>query len=160
MIDTSALVALSGIERLDLLRARCGTVAVPLAVRKEVVDQGEGWREAAAAQSEILSGVWLETVEVEDSRELGRLRSVLGAGEAESLEFARVRRIGAILDDQGARREAQRLKLEFFGSLAVLAWSKERGLVQSVRPLVEGMRRNGIFLSDPLVAGFLTKLDE
>ncbi len=159
VIDTSALVALSGIGRLDLLRARCGIVAVPLAVRREVVDQGGGWREAAAGQVEILSGEWLETVEVEDSRALS-LRTVLGAGEAECLEFARVARIGAVLDDQAARREAQRLKLEFFGSLAVLAWSKEQGLVQSVRPLVVGMRRNGILLSELLVAVSLAKLDE
>ncbi len=160
VIDTSALVALSEIARLDLLRARCGRVAVPWAVRREVVDQGEGWREAAVGQAEILSGEWLETVEVEDSRDLRRLKLVLGAGEAECLEFARVGRIGAILDDQAARREAKRLNLDFFGSIAVLAWSKEQGLVQRVRPLVEGMRRNGIFLSESLVAGFLARLDE
>lgn len=160
VIDTSALVALSGIGRLDLLRARCETAVVPLAVRKEVVDQGKGWNEAAEAQAEILSGVWLQTIGVKNSAELKRLQTLLGAGEAECLEVARVGRMVAILDDQAARREAQRLKLEFFGSLAVLKWSKQQGLVQKVRPLVEGMRRNGIFLSESLVERFLENLDE
>jgi len=119
VIDTSALVALSGIGRLDLLRGCCVCVGVPQAVRFELCDQGQGWTEASAAQAEILSGSWLKTVSVARSPTYGMLRTQVGAGETECIEFARTAKLTAILDDHDARKEAMRLGIPLVGSLGI-----------------------------------------
>ena len=160
VIDTSALVALSGIDRLDLLQACCGRVAIPVAVRTEVVDQGWGWVAAGAAQAEIRRGEWITTLEARESPMLRMLRAKLGRGEAECIELARVLAVQLIADDQAARREAARMGIAVVGSLGILALSRERGLVERVGPLVQGMRNNGIFFSNSLIERFLFSLGE
>lgn len=160
VIDTSPLIALSGIYRLDLLHKCCGQVAVPRAVRAEIVEQGVGWIEARAAQTEILGGTWLVTVETRDSQILRNLRTKLGAGEPECLELARVSGAKAIIDDLSARKEADRLGIGCFGTLRILAMSKQEGHIAAVRPLLTDIRRNGIYYSDTLVERYLTALGE
>ncbi len=160
VIDTSALVAFSGIQRLDLLRACCGRVGVPTAVRVEVIDQGIGWVKAAEAQKEILRGEWIRTLPVTDSEMLYNFRKRLGAGEAECLELGRFFGITVIVDDQRARKEGERLGVQIIGSLGILAKSKRIGLIDLASPLIEKIRQNGIFLSNQQVADFLTELGE
>ncbi|MBN8458278.1 MAG: DUF3368 domain-containing protein [Verrucomicrobia bacterium] len=159
-IDTSPLIALSGIHHLDLLHKCCGRVAVPRAVHTEIVEQGAGWTEARSAQAEILTGTWLVTVETRDSTTLRSLRKKLGAGESECLEWARVSGAQAIIDDFTARKEAERLGIGFFGTLHILAKSKREGHIAAVRPLLTAIRRNGIYYSDKLVGQYLAALGE
>lgn len=159
VIDTSALVALSGVRRLDLLRACFSKVLIPEGVRVECVDQGDGWVEAEDAKEAIRKGTWLETVCVEDTIILHELRAKLGRGEAETIELARVRRVPAILDDREARTEANRRGVEVVGSLGILAKCRRNGILGSLRPVVEQMRANGIRYSDTLIEQFLRETD-
>jgi predicted nucleic acid-binding protein len=160
VIDTSALVALSGIHRLDLPHQCCGLVAVPTAVRYEIIDQGSGWIEAAEAQAEIRSGKFLRTTKAPQSESFHVLRARLGAGEAEAIELGRTMKMTIILDDHDARKEALKLKLPITGSLGILIQSRQLGYIDRIAPLIEGMERNGIYLSPKLTTRILTDLGE
>lgn len=52
-----------------------------------------------------------------------------------------------ILDDQLARREAIRLKLNFIGTVKVLSLAEQRGLIASAKCIIEKMRSNGYRIS-------------
>jgi len=88
------------------------------------------------------------------------LRTQVGAGETECIEFARTAKLTAILDDHDARKEAMRLGIPLVGSLGILLKSKELGLIDWVLPLIEGIQKNGIFLSNSLIENVLKSAGE
>lgn len=159
VIDTSSLIAFSGIRRLDLLHDCCGTLAIPIGVRFEVVDQGGGWVEALDAQNAIEQAEWLKTFEIPENQELSELRRRFGNGESECILLAQRFEVPFIVDDQGARREAERRGLATIGSLGILARCHRRYLIGELAPLINEMRNNGIRFSDKLVAHVLSEFD-
>lgn len=54
----------------------------------------------------------------------------------------------AILDDLAARRCARVLGIEFRGTLGLLLLAKQRGRIARARPVLDVLRREGMFLSD------------
>jgi predicted nucleic acid-binding protein len=55
------------------------------------------------------------------------------------------------MDERLGRAAGRRLGLSVTGSAGVLITAKERGLVSAVRPLLDGIRQRGYWLSDELV---------
>ncbi len=158
--DTSALIALSAIHQLDLLREEFSEVLIPRAVYREIVTDGEGWFEAADAQVLMKSRSWIHIEDVAGSTLLDLLRASLGAGEAEAIALASERRLPVLVDDMEARQAAAGLKLEIVGALGIVGRGKRRGRIAAARPLVEALRAAGIYYSDSLITQFLTELHE
>jgi len=159
--NTSPLIALSSIGRLDLLRAAFPQVFVPDAVYGEVVTHGEGWIEARQLQSELAGGEWMVRTPMGESPVLTALRLRLGgSGEAEAIALAKERGIPVLLDELAGRRAATALGVEVFGSLRILRLAKKRGLVPQIRPLLTGMIETGIYYGDDLVERFLREEGE
>lgn len=76
----------------------------------------------------------------------------MGSGELEALALAQ--ELGAdlfITDDSLARREAEGRGLTVTGTLGVLTIARDRGLVDSVLPLLMELRRLGQWVSEDLV---------
>jgi uncharacterized protein len=158
--NTSPLVALSGIRETRLLPLLFQNVLVPNAVIHELVHEGVGWHEAEEIQSRLRNEIWIHPTKAEEGGLLGLLRAKLGAGEAEAIAIASNRSLPVLLDDLDARKTARSLKIEVVGTLGVLAKSKHCGMIAAVKPLIEAMRENGIFFSDPLIERFLRELNE
>jgi predicted nucleic acid-binding protein len=148
VVNASPLIALDAIGSIHLLAPLAAEIVLPGAVIAEV---GAGPRPLAPAQ-------------------LGRHRSVtvdtihpvvaawdLGAGESQVVSWAAAQ-LGsvAVLDDRAARRCATALGVPTVGTLRILLEAKSAGLVPVVAPLIEGLRRAGIFLSDSVIANALT----
>jgi predicted nucleic acid-binding protein len=76
----------------------------------------------------------------------------LGAGESEVVTWA-ASTIGAVavIDDRAARNCAAALSVRTKGTLRVLLEVKDASLLPAIRPLVDGLRAGGLFLSDALV---------
>ncbi len=118
--DTSCLIALTGIGRLDILQSLYTSLAVPRAVLREFGDALPEW-----IVTEDLSGA---------ARPLANaLSSTLGPGESEAIALA-AQRPGAlvVLDDRRARRVARDMGLRLTGTVGVLLRAKREGLVASV----------------------------
>lgn len=147
VVDTTPLIALSLVERLDLLRSLYGRVIVPPAVRIEIEAGG-----SRGIGSDVVGAEqWIETRDLlRPSR--AELLADLDRGEAEVIALAQEQ--GArlvVIDERLGRLHARRLGLEVTGTLGVLLAAKQRGQVREIAGLVQRLRDEGIFLSDALV---------
>jgi predicted nucleic acid-binding protein len=67
---------------------------------------------------------------------------------------------GAIIDDHAARNAAAALGIPHQGSLGVVLFAKAQGIIPAARPLVEQLRQNGMYLSDPMMNRALAQVGE
>jgi hypothetical protein len=154
--NTTPLITLALISRLDLLQQLYGEVVVPLAVRDEILAGGP----ASIGSAEVRQATWLRVTPLQDPRRADLLAD-LDRGEAEVLALAQELDADlVILDERLARRHAARLGLTLTGTLGVLLKAKERGLVSTVAPLIDQLRQGGIRLSDGVVAEALKLAQE
>lgn len=159
--DTSPLIAFSGINRLDVLRAVFDEVWVPGMVFTEIVPQGVGWEEAAAVQQDLALGQWMRIMSVPQGPLLESFQQALGAcGEAEAICLAATHRVPVLLDEIFGRKVAVKAGVQVIGSLGVLKVAKDRGVIPCVRSLISGMVHNGIRFHDNLISQFLIELGE
>ena len=159
--DTSPLIALSSIQRLDLLRIVFDQALIVPAVFAEVVTQGVGWRQAQQLQDEIRAGVWVHRCAATSSALERELREGLGgSGEAEVIALAVERRLPVLLDELAGRRAAVALGLKVVGSLGVLRQAKAGGHLERIRPLTEAMVEAGIYFHDSLLERFYREVGE
>jgi predicted nucleic acid-binding protein len=85
----------------------------------------------------------------------------LGQGESAVLTWA-LSHPGtiAVIDDFAARKYAQVLRIPVIGTLGLILLAKTRAWIPAARPVVEEVRRAGLYLSDDLVARILSVVDE
>ena len=111
--DSSPLIALSSVDRLDLMHLLFDTVIIPVSVRDEVMGT------AAKIAGELPSFIRVEPVAAELPVRFLKLN--LHAGESEAIALALERGIqGIILDDKQAREIAAELGLKVIGTLGLL----------------------------------------
>ena len=127
VVDTSPIVVLGKIRRLDLLRALYGDVVLPPAVADEVVAKPDA---IGPDLREFVTGAVRPVQDVQLARTLG---VDLGRGESEAIALAaEIDDAILVMDDADARRVARGLGLRVTGVLGVLVEAKSRGLVSSV----------------------------
>jgi hypothetical protein len=143
VVNTTPIIALSVIGRLDLLSLLSGEVMTPPAVRSKILEGGsQGIGSTAFADMS-----WLRVVPLQDPR-----RADLDRGKAEVIALAQeVNADLIVLDERLARQHARRLGLKLTGTIGVLLKAKDRGFVPAVAPLIHDLQRGGIWLSDALV---------
>ena len=145
--NSTPIIALAKIGRLDLLRPLYGEVAIPRAVYDEVTA-----KEDAAAQAVDSSVEWLLVEDAPEPDAASLLRARLHAGEVETIMLAR--RDGAalvVIDDNAAKRTARYLGLPVTGTLGVIVAAKRAGLLDSARDAVADLREIGFYMSDVVV---------
>jgi len=138
--NTSPLIFLAHLDRLDLLRHGGRRVCCPASVIEEVVARSD----AASQAVRLVVEDWLEVREVQDRTAVDVLQADLGAGEAEAVILAK--ECGAemlVLDDLDARRLAGRVGLSVVGTLGLLLAAKLRGDIPSLATEVERLEVAG-----------------
>jgi predicted nucleic acid-binding protein len=159
--NTSPLIAFSSIGELRLLRDLFSRVDLPSAVVTEIVGRGSGRLGAEEVRKEISEGRWLHAARPpEPTPMLALLKTRLDPGEAEAIALAKAEDVPLLVDDREARRIAETLTLDFFGSLGVLKRAKLIGLIGEAKPYVSNMTKAGIYYGDELIAKFLADLGE
>jgi predicted nucleic acid-binding protein len=121
---------------------------VPAAVRREVygLDPLPEWLEERRLAQPLASRI---------------VGARLGAGEREAIALAlEISADELVLDDLAARRLAHSLGISLIGSLGLLLRAKTRGLIPSVRPLLEAMQANGFRVAARVVEGMLRAAGE
>ncbi len=148
VVDSSPLIALARIERLELLREMFGEIVVPSAVWSEVVMSG---LDKTGAREVIASG-WIRRQEVVDQSAVDDLRRDLGAGEAEAIVVARELPADLLLmDEELGRRTARGLGVQVVGLVGVLVEARKRGLLPDAAGIAEVLHRKaGFWLSADL----------
>ena len=156
VVNASPLILLGKTGHLDLLAALADTVVVPQAVVTEVGVKPDG----AAVLAELTENLAYRVV-VPEPAPPEILAWDLGAGEAQVITLAL--RHGAdrvVLDDMEARRCAKAMGLRVIGTLGVVGRAKAMGRISQAAPVIEHLRRTGLYVSDALVAHLLREVGE
>jgi predicted nucleic acid-binding protein len=124
--DTSCLIALSRIDALNLLCRLYRRIVVTGEIRNEY---GEPFP------------TWIEVMPVADKKYQHLLENILDKGESSAIALAvTLKNVLLILDDLKGRKEAQRLGLKITGTLGILVFAKQKGLIPVLKPYIERLQ--------------------
>lgn len=127
--NSSPLIALERIGRVEVLERLFGVLVVPLAVQREV---------------EVLSvlPVWVKSKAITQPLSSLVLSPMLGAGESEVICLAlEIKARLVLLDNRPARRTAQTLGLNVIGTIGVLLSAKNQGLLPALKPCLDELQQ-------------------
>ena len=142
--DSSALVALSVCDSLDLLDALFGEVKVPQAVFDEV---SVNHKPESAVLERYLQG----KVESVDTEKYVYLDAYADAGETEAmLLYKQMSADWLLIDDKRGRKIAAVNHINTIGSLGVLLSAKKRGLISAVKPKIDQIADSNVYISQTL----------
>jgi predicted nucleic acid-binding protein len=134
--DTSVLHYLSVTRQFDCLPKLFGQVLIPPAVWKEVSHHPELAVHSSTA-SAIAAG-WLKVESPHDQQAVQSLLHSLGAGESEAIVLAKELKPSLLLmDDLDGRVTANKLDLPVMGTVGILVYAREQGLIPKLRPLLD-----------------------
>jgi predicted nucleic acid-binding protein len=135
--NSSALINLGRIGKLDLLRDLYGEVCIPQAVWQEAVVNGEG----QAGAGEIKSAPWIKAQSVKNTELVKVLQQELDAGKAEAIALASETQAELLLMDERLGRDtARHLGLRFTGLIGLLIDGKRKGLILSIKKELDALR--------------------
>lgn len=144
--DTSPILNLARVRRLDLLPALYGQVLIPPAVHNELTRA----KNVEPRVIELALNSWL-TVDTAKNEELVlQLCRNIDAGEAEAIVLALERQATLLLVDEKLGREAaKKLGLRITGLLGVLAEAKQARLIERVKPVLDELMAEARFWVTP-----------
>ena len=137
--NSSPLIALVRIQRLDLVPAILGSVLIPPAVAREI-------RPSIPDLPD-----WLRLRPPSTSPSLLGSRGRLGDGEWEAIALAiEIRASAIVVDDRPARVLARQAGLNVIGTLGLLLEAKSAGAIETIRPEIDKFLQTSFFLSRQL----------
>ena len=157
--DTSPVLNLARIGRLELLPLLYHEVLIPSAVYRELTAT---YKRDLPAMIDLASAPWLIVAAAEDQNRVQELRGDLDPGEAEAIVLAIERRADLLLvDERRGRRTATAAGLTVTGLLGVVARAKRVGLIDLAKPVLDELTQIARFWIGPdLYREVLRELDE
>ena len=144
--DTSCFIALSNIGELDLLRL----------LYKKIVTTTE----IAAEFGESLPD-WVEIIPVSDKSKQELIEMQVDRGEASAIALAlESKNPFLIIDDFKARKLAQNLKLNHTGTIGLIIAAKQKGIINSIKPLLKKIKATNFRISAELELQALIEANE
>ena len=153
VVNTTPIIALADIGQLDLLQKIYGEIVIPEAVDLEVLSE--------PARGLLDSTKWIKVVKPKVISQKSTFSTRLHAGEIEVLTLAQ--ECGAdllIIDDNAAKKTAKYLGFTVTGTMGVLLKAKHEGYIDRVKPLMERLIANGLYVSPEVQAYVLEAAEE
>ena len=167
LADAGPLIGLARIQQLQLLRDLFTSVWITEVIAAEIGLSADDSFPGRPMLQEAYEQGWLRVVRPApaSSDPWKPLNPGVDAGEASAIALAIQQRdaghdVLLLIDDRCGRAEARRQGLFLIGTAAVLVLAKERGLVNSCKPLLLALRDQGYYLSDSLIAAMLKQVGE
>ena len=157
IVNSTPLLVLGNIGRLDILRSLYEQIEIPAAVYREVTEKND-----AASKALLAASDWIKVRTVENIADYAMYQSKLHAGEVETMIIAQkpVKADLVILDDMAARKTAKYLGLTVTGTMGVLVKAKQKQIIPAVKPILDEIMRNGFYISEKVVKMVLKTVDE
>ncbi len=153
--DSTVIIALAQVCRLDLLEKLFGEILVPEAVWREVTVRSKPGSEKIRVDG------FIHVRKVHNKELVSLLREFVDEGEAEAIALALEANANLLLiDDRDARSLAKKLGLQIMGTLGVIALAKYNGLILEVKPIVDELVEKGFWISKRILEEFLRELGE
>ncbi|MDY0095992.1 MAG: DUF3368 domain-containing protein [Candidatus Vecturithrix sp.] len=155
--NSSPIIHLAKIGRLNLLQEFYETLTIPKAVYEECLTEGKDRQEVAA----IRNADWLKVEPVMNIPLVRLLLSELDKGESEAIVLALEKQADLLLlDDADARDRAKLYHIPITGTLGVLLRAKHEGKIESFGDAFEQIRATGFWVHERLKRRFLTEAGE
>lgn len=156
--NTSPIISLSAIGQLDLLRQLYNKIIIPPAVYNEVANAA--YTDASSVAVKTLP--WIQVQQVTQESLIATFPKSLHRGEAEAIALAIELKANLLLiDEELGRKVSRRYGLTVIGVLGTLMAAKRRGLIPSVKPLIDDlMDRVGFRVSSDLYVLVLQQMGE
>jgi predicted nucleic acid-binding protein len=155
--DTSPLILLAKIGRLELLFQLYGQVVVPVSVLDEI--RGRSTEETTAIES-LVENQALE-IQRGSPEALERVPADLGAGEREAIALAMETEADiVVLDDREGRRVARERDLPVTGTIGILIEARARDMILSVRRELDRLIEAGMWIDEAFYHRILHEFDE
>lgn len=141
--NTSPLILLDRVGHIWLLEKLFQKVVIPPAVSKEWLRPGD-----------YVLPLWLTVESLSDQARIisEKLYGKLDPGEAQAIGMSMsIKADALILDDLKARKYAQSLGLPVAGTVGLLVTAKRRGMIPELRPLLDSLKKQRLYLSDDLL---------
>lgn len=139
--DTSCLIALSRIGQLELLEKLFQRLVTTQTVKDEF--------------GETIPN-WIDILEVNNVDKIAELETVLDEGEASAIALAlETEKCILIIDEKKGRKISKDLGIEIIGTLKVIQMARQKGIIESIRPLVEDLQKAGFRFSKSILEKLL-----
>lgn len=143
--DTSCLIIYDKINRLEILQYTFAELMVTQEVAEEFGNLPD----------------WIIIRQVTNKKQYLELAKNLGKGEASSITLAlEFEESLLIIDERKGRKVAEEMKIEILGSLGVLIKAKEKGVIKSVKEILNLIGRTNFRITDSIKEKVLTKAGE
>ena len=147
--NSTPLIELSKINRLELLREVHRSIYIPEEVYTEVVVNGVG--KPGAAQVETADWILCQPVKDKNQVLILHNRTLIDLGECGAIVLAQeIRAERIIIDDRVARQVAISKGLSVIGTIGVLRVAKARRIIPVIKPILDDLRSHGTRISDRL----------
>lgn len=134
--DTSCFIVLTNIGELDLLHKVYGQIITTIDIATEF--------------DEALPD-WVEIQNVSDKYRQQLLEMQIDKGESSAIALAlETPDCTVILDDYKARKIAERLGINITGTIGVIVKAKLKGVIPSIKPLLEKIKQTDFRLSSAI----------
>ena len=155
VINTTPLISLAAIDKLSLLDELFENIYIPNAVFKEATRKGK--------KNAIVIEDWGKgrTVGITDIKAKSAFELTLDEGEAEVIVLAQeVDAELVIIDEDKARKVANLNGLKVTGTIGVLLDAKKQGKIPLLKPFLDRLMVNGIYISENLYENALLQVFE
>ena len=134
--NSTCLIGLERIERLDILPQVFSTITIPTAVAAEVGIEAD----------------WLIVRTVQNLAVVATLKTQVDSGEAEAIATAmELGDVFVILDDRKARLLSLQLSLKVIGTVGMLLRAKRFGVIAEIKPLLTALNQVDFRISQALI---------
>lgn len=149
--DTTPIISLMKVDRLDLLQQLFDVVYIPMAVYRELTENDAYPGEAKRVQE----CDFLLAEKVENEKAVAILRNLTGldAGESEAIILADEKHSDVLLmDENKGRQVAKKMGIEITGTIGILMQAFDEKMLTraDVEECIEHLKESGIRISEKL----------
>jgi uncharacterized protein len=144
--DTSCLIALSRINRLDILHYIFSTIVTTEEVQREFGQPLPSW---------------LEVKQVKNESKFEEIKKLLDQGEASAIALAlETENAVLVIDEKKGRKIAKELNIEIIGTLRILLFAKQEGIIPSVKDLIQKLHHYNFRFAKSIIDQILKEAGE
>jgi predicted nucleic acid-binding protein len=148
--NTTPIISLLKIGKLSILKDLYGEIYVP----QEVFNEMEVGKDKQY-YTDLSKIDWINITQIKDEKSLSYFLD-LDKGEAETIILAtEIEADLTIVDETLGRYHARHAELKITGTLGVLLKAKKSGYIKKIKPLLNGLKDKGIWLSNNLIEKIL-----
>lgn len=153
--NTTPIISLLKLSKLDLLQKLYGEINIPKAVYEEI----EAGKQKVFYQN-LAKISWINILEIENKQALNYFID-LDKGEAEAIILAtEINADLTIIDEKLGRFYAKNTGLKITGTIGTLLKAKTKGFVKEIKPLIIELEKQNVWFSNTFINQVLSKAGE